>query len=472
MLGEKINYLIKELGTDGKSIAASSGMTPAWLSRMRSGARSYRKNSISVRKLAYGFFVFANEHEETERLCMTVGCTGKNMEEVCTAVIDWFFDDDPLPEEGFANVSPEAFGRKLRSLMELAGTSNSRLGRALNIDASYISRMRSGSRVPQRNSALMIKLCEKLAANIINLGRSEKLADMLGVPDYYITETEAPGLIYGYLYDRTLTDELKAVREIIKNIEAYPSQLNFERIPFAEAAPASVMNSDEKFYHGFAGLQNAVRRFLGRACEDGAKELLLYSDHSIEWMEGRFMVAWATLMLECADRGIQLNVIHNIDRSVPEMLRGIKSWMPLYMSGNIDPSYSIKGKGERFSHTLFISPGKEAIVGTCVTGNEENAVFEYLTDPELIAGLERSFGLMKADCRPLASVYNRLTAPPIGSTIYRFGAIELIPGEMETIVNKRTEPNVSFVIAHKLVCRAFREYASVAAQNALITENK
>ena len=123
------------------------------------------------------------------------------------------------------------------------------------------------------------------------------------------------------------------------------------------------MKDDRNVYNGVSGLQDAVIRFLIMVCESKGQEMLLYSDQDMAWMMGPedFCLKWAMLMKYCVKSGIRIRIIHNIDRSPREMDMAIKSWLPLYMSGMVEPYYSEAVKDVRFFHTLFVCPGVAAI---------------------------------------------------------------------------------------------------------------
>lgn len=38
-------------------------------------------------------------------------------------------------------------------------------------------------------------------------------------------------------------------------------------------------------------------------------------------------------------KGHHLNIIHNVDRPFNEMMLGLESWIPIYMTGQISPYY-------------------------------------------------------------------------------------------------------------------------------------
>lgn len=41
----------------------------------------------------------------------------------------------------------------------------------------------------------------------------------------------------------------------------------------------------------------------------------------------------------CLKKGLYLNIIHNLDRPFNEMMLGLESWIPIYMTGQVSPFY-------------------------------------------------------------------------------------------------------------------------------------
>lgn len=95
-------------------------------------------------------------------------------------------------------------------------------------------------------------------------------------------------------------------------------------------------------------------RFLSDAARLGG-ELWLYSDEPMGWLtdDPQFKANWAFLMLSCLKARVKIRILHNINRGVEEMVAAIRSWLPLYMSGLIEPYACRKPKDPRFFRTMF-----------------------------------------------------------------------------------------------------------------------
>ena len=70
-------------------------------------------------------------------------------------------------------------------------------------------------------------------------------------------------------------------------------------------------------------------------------------------------------------KGLHLNQIHCLNRSFTDMMLGLESWIPMYMTGQISPYYLKTPANLTFSHLLKVS-GSAALSGEAITGFHEN----------------------------------------------------------------------------------------------------
>jgi hypothetical protein len=54
-------------------------------------------------------------------------------------------------------------------------------------------------------------------------------------------------------------------------------------------------------------------------------------------------------------KGLHLNMIHNLDRPFNELMLGLESFIPIYMTGQISPYYFESPTANLFNHTLYCS---------------------------------------------------------------------------------------------------------------------
>ena len=155
------------------------------------------------------------------------------------------------------------------------------------------------------------------------------------------------------------------------------------------------------------GLQTAVIRFLGTVIERKEKDLYLFSDQNIDWItaDKSFQIKWMSLMIQCVTSGVKIHITHNMERNLAEIGEAIRSWLPLYPSGQIESFYLNGQKNTNLSTTLFLCPGYACIYGNNVAGSEnESGNYLYETEPERINLHRRLFDTLLGKAHRLIRV--------------------------------------------------------------------
>jgi hypothetical protein len=136
--------------------------------------------------------------------------------------------------------------------------------------------------------------------------------------------------------------------------------------------------------------------------------LLLFSDEDLSWLteDPEFTAKWSALMLQVLKNGNRLKMIHTINRNLDEMLSGIKGWIPLYMTGAIEPYYYPKTRDGLFRRTLFIAPDTAAVSSSSVHSGTQNTANFFTTNRDAIRALASEYNNLIALCRPLMRIFN------------------------------------------------------------------
>lgn len=105
-----------------------------------------------------------------------------------------------------------------------------------------------------------------------------------------------------------------------------------------------------------------------------------------------------------AEKGLRLQIIHNIDRNLPEMMLGLESFIPMYMTGQIEPYYFKAPQGGVFLHFLRVS-GTAALTGEAVSGHHSEGRY-YLTNSRAeVAYYRRRADALLENAKPLMEIY-------------------------------------------------------------------
>ncbi|MBQ7565609.1 MAG: hypothetical protein IJT18_00680 [Oscillospiraceae bacterium] len=412
MFTERFNALLSEVcHTTTGEFSKITKYDRSYVSHLRNGDRTPKPDRSSAERLSRAVYLCAAEKDALDALCERVGTTrdaGDNA--ICAAVGAWLFDAHGAGKKRReSNYTAgerrrrSSFGSRLALVMELADISGLRLARSLNVDASLIAKYRSGLRVPRVNHPLIRDIGTALAARIYALDRIAALSQLIGVPQAELSdESVGAKRLEAWLRDYSAVDT-SLIEGFLEGMDAFSPDTQLPLLSPDEAVDEQTLLDDAGSYDGIRGLQRAVLRFLGSAVKNKQKELLLYSDQSIDWMVGdrEYAVRWMSLMSAYVRGGGRIRIIHNVDRGLEEMFEAIRNWLPLYLSGGIESWYCQRHGGERFSHTLFLAPDSACVFGTYAAGKEQRARYRYAAEKEELSYYRAFFDDLLAECRPL-----------------------------------------------------------------------
>lgn len=142
--------------------------------------------------------------------------------------------------------------------------------------------------------------------------------------------------------------------------------------------------------------------------EDKPQTLLLFSDENMAWLyeDAAFSRRWAELFSTVILKGNRVRIIHSISRDMNEMLEAVAKWIPIYMTGMIEPYYYPRLRDGVFQRTMFIAPETAAVISSSIQQNTEEMLSIFITDRAAVAALKKEYERFFTMCRPLMRVYS------------------------------------------------------------------
>ncbi|MEA4924440.1 MAG: transcriptional regulator [Syntrophomonadaceae bacterium] len=317
------------------------------------------------------------------------------------------------------------FAEKLDLLMNITNTSNSLLARKISIDASFISRLRRGVRIPAKNVSYIQAMSEYFAHCC--QAEYQKAALWEAIKNSSPIQPQ-PSLTTADLILQWLRQPQEAAIHSIDNLlNGMIHHFQFSKIEAAATSAAvdgayGQAAAEVEMFYGLEGRQTAALKFLSLVVQNKKPQtLLLYSDEDMNWMiNPEFTAKWAALMVRVLQNGNRIKMIHTINRNLDEMLDGIKRWVPLYMTGNIEPYYYSKTRDGLFRRTLFIAPETAAVTSSSVRSETLGVANLLFTKKEAIRALVAEFHDFLDLCRPLMRIFNSFNQQNYLGTLIEF----------------------------------------------------
>ena len=350
------------------------------------------------------------------------------------------------------------FAEKLDFLMSMTKMTNSSLAHFLILDTSYISRLRTGKRLMPKGDELIRRMAGYIAEHLTETSKNVVIDIMKTVPSDSFANTLAAWL---------KQDDEKARGKTGGQVGRFLDNLSGPT-PKAQpggGVPADLFSTTDEVvsaHYGVEGKRRAVVLFLSEvALRDKPQILLLHSSEEMSWMVGdpAFTQKWAALMFAVLSKGNRIIIIHTVDRGIDEMLDSIASWMPVYMTGLIEPYYYPKKRDNIFKQTMFIAPETSAVISGSVNDETENAANILFRDKSAVAAYVAEYNEYLRMCRPLLKIFTGRNIEAFFDTL-----IEFEKGEADTI--KKTA-SLSSLTMPKTLLMKFLENAGDEAQKIL-----
>lgn len=394
-----IKYM-EELDCSSKELADSSGLSAATISRYRSGERIPDVESDNLKQLIYGIVKLAQK---------------RNL----SSINDITVHSDFLRFLPDISADFSILQANLNTLFTVLSISTSELAKFLNYDASYISRIKSGERQPADpelflvNTALFVtkrytkKTDLSILANLFDCSLEELREEKtyLSLLKHWLqtkhTNTDKE--------QQSLSHFLQKLDEF--NLDDYICVIHFNELK-VPTAPFQFPGS--KNYFGLKEMMNSELDFLkATVLSKSQEDVIMYSDMPIEEMakDSYFPKKWMFGMACMLKKGLHLHQIHQINRPFAEMMLGLESWIPMYMTGQISPYYLKESTGQTFMHLLKVS-GAAALQGEAIYGHHTQGRY-YLTKHKAeISYYKEMAELLLEKASPLMEIFRGNAAIP------------------------------------------------------------
>lgn len=358
----QLNEYISQLNCSSKDLSDASGLSQVVISRYRNGDRTPNKRSKQLNDLTDGLYKLFKDKS------LTI-----SRDEIYIALSNTLND---------VHIDLEQLVKNFNELVLVLNINMSELARKTSFDPSYFSKLRSGAIFPSKPQNFINEIC----VFIINKYNKEsdlkvisKLIDcsieILSNKDNYFNALKK------WLSTNTLSFN-NSISNFLTNLDNFDLNEYIKAIHFDEMKIPFVpfYKSNSKTYYGIEEMKTAELNFFkATVLSKSSDPVFMCSDMPMEDMakDVDFGKKWMYAIAMTLKKGLHLNVIHNLDRPFNEMMLGLESWIPIYMTGQVSPYYLKDYKDNYYNH-LNYSSGVVALCGECINGFHNNGKY-YLT---------------------------------------------------------------------------------------------
>lgn len=386
---EVLNKYLKELDCSSKKLSDESGLSESVICRYRSGERTPAEKSEQINKLTTALFNIAKEK-------------GKNKYTLDKIVNDF---NSTLPSDDFDYAT---FSNNLNTLITSLNINTNEMSKYIVFDASHISRIRYGKARPSNPIDFSNKICSYIFSRYKNYDSINSLSTIIGCKKSELTNSKFHNTLLAWLTSE-ITHTKNQVYDFLHNLDSFNLDDYIKVIKFDELKIPSIpfYKAKTRHYYGLEEMkQGELNFFKGTVLSKSKEDIFMCSDMPMEDMaeDIEFGKKWMFAIAMCLKKGHHLNIIHNVDRPFNEMMLGLESWIPIYMTGQISPYYLKDFKNNIYNNLNYVS-GVAALTGECIKGFHNKGMYYLTTNKNEINYYKEKANLLLKKAKPLMQIY-------------------------------------------------------------------
>lgn len=400
---EMLNEYLQRLNATALQLAEASELSPAVISRYRSAERTPAPDSDALTRLAKGIASLAEQKGE---LALSQESVLRTFRKAL----------------GYGEDGQTRLAANFDLLVNVLHLRSGEMARALSFDPSYLSRVRTGQRTPANPAAFARSVANYTARRCRGAAERADLARLLGQePEALADDGSCSAALARWLLDGEAGQPDSTVSFLERldefDLNDYIRAVRFDQLK-VPTVPFQLPSS--KVHYGLENFRQAILDFLRSTALSRSREpVFICSDMPMEELarDMEFSKKWMLGLAAILKKGLHLDMVHDLNRPYAEMMLGLESWVPLYMTGQISPWYLRGRHNGVYGHLLFCS-GAAAVEGECIAGDFAHGRFLFLrTKSDLPYYRRRADAILQA-AQPLMDIYRDASAGAYSSFLF------------------------------------------------------
>ena len=375
---EIFNKYINLINCTSKDISNLSKLSESIISRYKNGTRI--PNNDTIKKISKTLATLSN-NKYTE-----------------LDILNDFYNATNI-----SNIDFNIVVNNLNILISTFKINASTLSKYLNYDASYLSRIRNNTRIPSNKEEFIDSLTNFILKKYNNEKYSLILKDLIG-----------NDINFNNIRIWLLTNKVKEINEVstfLNKLDEFDLNDFIKSIKFDELKVPSIpfYRAKTKSYYGIEEMKKGELDFFKATVLSKSKEdIFMCSDMPMEDMakDIEFGKKWMFGIALSLKKGLHLNIIHNLDRPFNEMMLGLESWIPLYMTGQVSPYYFNNINNTIYNHINYKS-GSVILTGECITGNHDKGKYYISTNNKELEYYKTKCDILLKKSSSLMDIYRK-----------------------------------------------------------------
>ena len=386
---EQLNKYIKQIGCSSKELVHTSGLSASVISRYRRGDRNPAIRSKQLEQLVDGLYKLSSIKGLTltrEEIYITLSATLNDI-----------------------SIDFEQLSKNFNELIATLNINIAELSRSSSYDSSLLSKIRTGNKTPSKPKIFIEAVCNFVVKKYKSEDNKKAVAILIGCNLKDLNDSSS---YYNKLLNWFSTSSNQShnyIDNFLNNLDNFDLNEYIKAIHFDEMKVPTVpfYKAISKTYYGIEQMKKGELDFFkATVLSKNNDSVFMCSDMPMEDMaqDVDFGKKWMYAIAIMLKKGLHLNIIHNLDRPFNEMMLGLESWLPIYMTGQVSPYFFKRLQDNVYCHFNYVS-GTVALYGECINGYHDKGKYTLTTNKTDI-----SYYKSKADCllkkaNPLMEIY-------------------------------------------------------------------
>ena len=387
MFKDVLNNYLNKLKISSKELSLKSNISESVISRYRSGSRV--PNNEQILKLAtaiYNISIVQNIDLHTKEIIT---------ETLLNSITKDVFDYDN-------------FSENLNELINILKININEMSRYITFDSSHISRIRYGKAKPSDPIEFSNKICNYIVTKY-STDSKLKLLSILNCTNKDIEDNNKLFLLLHNWLTNNKTNK-NYINDFLNNLDDFNLSDYIKVIKFDELKIPNIpfYRVKTKNYYGIEEMKNGELDFFkGTVLSKTMEDIFMCSDMPMEDMakDTDFGKKWMFAIAMSLKKGLHLNIIHNLNRPFNEMMLGLESWIPIYMTGQVSPYYFKDNKNNIYEQLNYVS-GSCALTGECIKGNHDKGKYYLTGNNKEVEYYKEKARLLLKKANSLMDIYN------------------------------------------------------------------
>ncbi len=475
---EYLNECMLRADCNARELSEASGLSQAVISRYRNSDRIPALGSEQLRQIIHALVQLSQRPDN-------------NPSESEPGVKTMSHHAQPLTEaelsEGFAKVLHDEPGSvllitdNLNAIFISMNVNIKKLSQFISYDPSYISRIRSGQRKPSNPIAFardvskyLMESCDrdKLYEIIVKLmddsdkkpETDKELEEALNHLLVRHRSIQPDEQIQGAGQGSPAVSFVRKLSEF--DLDEYIRAIHFDTLK-VPSSPIQLPTS--KIYYGIEEMKQGELDFFRHTVLSRSKDpIFMCSDMDMADMaeDTEFGKKWMFAIAAAIKKGLKLNIIHSLDRPFNEMMLGLESWIPLYMTGQVTSYYLPAPTDKVYSHLHYVS-GAAALTGECIRDYHSSGRYYLTNSKREILCYRRYCNQLFGKAKSLMMVFTRPTREKFAGFL---ASATMIPGTRRMVLSAPPLATMSEDLLYRILDRCGKQQMAETIRMGLSTE--